>query len=108
MIEKLKQDGGYWVDESDCSHESPADFLQTEVLGFCGCGNPSEVMEYVRQMLLKLNAQDFGDYEDLPYMFFVYWANDKEFAEHGTTARCSWLTDKGKELLRDIETVSND
>ena len=59
-------------------------------------------MLYVKTMLEKLDNSEHGDYEDMPYMFFVYWANDKGFAEHGTTARCSWLTEKGKELLKDI------
>jgi len=36
-------------------------------------------------------------------MFFVYWANDKGFLEHGSTARCSWLTEKGKSIIVDIE-----
>ena len=31
---------------------------------------------------------------------------DREgYIEHGCTIRCSWLTDKGKELVGDLETV---
>lgn len=106
MIEKLKYDDGMWLSESGCSFDTRAQFLQTEVLGFCGCGSPDEVMKYVRQMLLKIDRKDWGLYEDLPYMFFVYWADDKGFVGHGTTVRCPWLTDKGRELLRDIEQIS--
>jgi len=53
--------------------------------------------------LRKLENQEWEEYENLEYMFFVYWANDKGFAEHGSTARCSWLTEKGQELLKDLE-----
>ena len=105
MIENLKPDGEGFIDSTDCHYESKAAYLQLEILGFCGCGNPNQVMEYVLEMLLKLDRQEWGEYGDLAYMFFVYWANDEGFAEHGTTARCSWLTDKGKELVKDIQAV---
>jgi len=105
MLEKLKEENGGYVDDDDgCFWETPAEYLQLRVLGFCGCGNPEEVMVYVKEMLEKLEAKEWGAYEDMAYMFFIYWANDKDFAEHGTTARCSWLTDKGHELLNDIKT----
>ena len=38
----------------------------------------------------------------MPYMFLCYWSYHEGLSEHGTTARCSWLTDKGRELLNDI------
>ena len=38
----------------------------------------------------------------MPYMFLCYWSNHEGLSEHGTTIRCSWLTDKGRELLNDI------
>jgi hypothetical protein len=107
MIEKLvkNEDEGFTNPKDGCYHETQADYLQTELLGFCGCGNPEEMMMYVKALLEKLDKQEWGAYEDKPYMFFVYWANDKGYAEHGTTARCSWLTPQGKELLADINTV---
>lgn len=107
MIEKLKKVDNSefpYLDEGGTSHRSKKSFLQTTILGFCGCGDPDSVMVYVRDLLKEINSQVWEkDESDLPYMFFVYWANDKGFAEHGITARCSWLTDKGKEVLADIE-----
>lgn len=105
MIDKLKK-----VDDSECpylddegvSHRSKKEYLQISVLGFCGCGDGDAVMVYVKEFLEKLDRQDWGEYEDMPYMFLCYWADDKGFTEHGTTVRCSWLTDLGKELLNDI------
>ena len=103
MIEKLtKDEDGRYVDKDGCNWDSRSDYLQIEILGLCGCGNPYEVMLYVKEMFEKLDNSQWEPYENMPYMFFVYWANEEDFAEHGSTARCSWLTDKGKELLKDI------
>lgn len=107
MIEKLKIDGPdgssfKYIDEDGCSWDSKKSYLQIKILGFCGCGNGDEVMKYVRDFLLSVQENRFGSYEDIPYMFISYWADHNEYTEHGTTVRCSWLTDKGKELLDDI------
>lgn len=106
MIEKLKKvdDSCFpYLDEDGVSHRSKKGYLQTNILHFCGCGDPDSVMVYVKDFLKRLDEQKWGEYEDIPYMFLVYWADHNGFAEHGTTARCSWLTEKGQELLADIE-----
>jgi hypothetical protein len=90
-------------DENGVSWNSLSEYIQCEILGLCGCGNPEEVMEYIRINLEKLDKCEYGEYSDLPYMFFVYWANGKDFAEHGTSARCSWLTDYGQNVLNVIK-----
>ena len=94
------EDGCHWANEKD--------YLQMEVLGFCGCGDPDDAMLYVKEFLEKLEKEDWGGYEDRPYMFLVYWANHNGFAEHGITARCSWLTDEGKELLGHITACTSE
>lgn len=109
MIEQLiKQADGGFIDKEGW-WETEADYLQTSILGLCGCGNPDDIMLYIKEMLEKLgtdtNDGECGEYEDKPYMFFAYWANSKGFAEHGLTVRLSWLTDKGRELLKDINTL---
>jgi len=106
-LDRLKPSGDHFVDNNHgVSWDSRTEYLALEVLGFCGCGDPAQVMaEHVLPFLKRLEVEDFGSYEDLAYMFLVYWANDKGFAEHGTTARCSWLTEKGRELLGDIQTA---
>ena len=103
MIEKLKESYGEWIDEKGVTWQSKKSYLQCDVLGLCGCGNPDDVMAYIKEMLNKIKNKDFGLYSDLPYMFFTYWASEKGFTVHGITVRCSFLTDKGKELLADIE-----
>lgn len=55
---------------------------------------------------VKLDLRTFKDGRfkiwNVPYMFLCYWSNHEGLSEHGTTVRCSWLTDKGRELLNDI------
>lgn len=75
------------------------EFLQGTVLGLCGCGDPDATMAYIGTMLEKIKNETFGSYTDMAYMFFVYWASHNYFTEHGTTVRCGWLTDKGKDAL---------
>jgi len=102
IYENLKKDGQGWLDKNGCYWDTKKNYLLLEVLGFCGCGVPEEVGKYIKKMLKKLDNKEWESYESIHYMFFVYWANDKELAEHGTTARCSWLTDKGKSVLEHL------
>ena len=97
-----------YEDKDGTTWEEKKDYLQISVLGFCGCGNQDEVMGYVYAMLKRVadTTIDKGiefEYSDLPSMFFLYWADKNNFIEHGTTIRCSWLTDLGKQLIADIE-----
>ena len=111
MIEKLIKtdiDDYPWKDESGCHYSSKLDYIQTSILGFCMCGKPEDIVLYVKEMLGNIASGKCGNYEDMSYMFFVSWADNKGFATHGTTVRCSWLTDKGKELLRDLECCLSD
>lgn len=105
MIEKLRlQDTSDfpYIDEKGISYRSKKNYLQIEILHFCGCGDPDSVMLYIRDFLQKLNTHEWGDYSDMSYMFLCYWSDHEGLSEHGSSARCSWLTDKGKELLDDI------
>lgn len=56
-------------------------------------------------LLNKLNPDggwDFLQWEDLPTMFFISWANDQNYAEHGGSIRCSWLTGTGEKLRNEL------
>lgn len=105
MIEKLKQqnDLGFpWIDEEGISHRSKFDYLFINVLGFCGCGDPKAIMIYIRDFLLLQRDGEWCEYDNLPFLFLCYWADANGFLEHGTTVRCGWLTEKGEELLKDL------
>ena len=98
MIEKLKptDDEEYcWIDDDGISYRSKTEYLENTIVGFC-------YLEYIRDFLIRLKNHEWGTYEDMPYMFLCHWSDAHEFSEYGTTIRCSWLTDKGKELLSDI------
>lgn len=92
-----------YTDKNGISWENEKECFQCTILGLCGCGDSDSIMIYIGEMLTKLDKQEWEPYENLPYMFFVSWANKQEIAEHGTTIRCSWLTEKGKEILKQIE-----
>lgn len=113
MIEKLKKvdDSEYpYLDENGVSHRSKKSYLQTEIFRFCGCGDPDSAMLFVRDMLKLLEERKGWSEEikkELPtdgvYYFVLYMLDDKGLTEHGSSVGGSWLTDKGKEVLADIE-----
>jgi hypothetical protein len=114
VIDKLREDRGMWVDPDGVSWDSPLNYICTGILPSCGCGTPESIAVYVRDMLRKHVKQigtddyscwDITKYEDLPVMFFLSWADREGYTEHGTTIRCSWMTQKGDELLKDIDFV---
>jgi len=111
VIEKLVKSDDGWIDPSGVSWESPADYLMTGVLPSCGCGDPKSIGRYVRDMLLRhvkqtdsedLSCWERTKYTDLPVMFFLSWADREGYIEHGGTVRCSWMSPKGDDLLRDL------
>lgn len=76
------------------------DYITGEYLGFCGCGNPNETALYVRDMLRKIDNTYFAGKDLSPEeLFFLYWADDKGFTEHGSYIGISCLSGKGQSLL---------
>jgi len=108
MIEKLKkvdESPFPYLDDQGVSWTSRANYIELNILGFCACGDPDASLLYVEKMLLALRDKDRKAFNDDAGQFFLYWADHNEFADHGTSIHGSWLTDKGLELLRDIESV---
>ena len=113
MIEQLKkQDNSEfpYIDKDGVSHPSKKAFLQQEVFGFCGCGNPDEAMIFIHNVLQLINQEKGWGNEmqclipsEGVYYFVLYTLDDKKLTEHGTSIGGSWLTPKGKEVLADIE-----
>ncbi len=101
--------------------DDPCDYLQCSVLGFCGCGNPEENLEFIRAGLLHINdkcpdgpsdvarewykgwvargRQVFGN-EQSRYFFF-YWCSKEGLTEHGGSVP-GWLSNKGRDLLDEL------
>ena len=83
---------------------------------YCSCGSTEDMLEYVASLLRRMenrtiaqrenrahDPSDEFDYEDWPGMFALYVLDTLGLTEHGVSVRCSWLTDKGRELMEDVE-----
>jgi hypothetical protein len=118
-IDRYKKPDGSYEDPEGCHHEDAESFLQTYVLGFCGCGRPEDSLAYVRDVLQhidnlkqlvldkkqtyeewtaagkKLFATDGAEY------FAFYVMDTKGLTAHGGSVP-GWLTDKGRKMLEDL------
>ena len=112
MLEKLTPDPDCgFLDEDGVAWPTRAAYLKQGVLPLCDCGDTDALLRYILEMFqLHVGQETWSDnhHEDLPTMFFLSWASNQDYIEHGATIRCSWLTPKGGELLRDIETILNE
>lgn len=69
-----------------------------DFLGFCGCGDPEATAAWLLAELKVLR------YPDTPAEWFIaYQFDNLGLTEHGTSVGASWLTDKGKEVVRRLE-----
>ena len=112
MLEKLvfDPDDGFY-DENGAVWPTRAAYLKQGVLPLCDCGDTDAILRWIVEMFrLHVGQSTWSttSYEDLPTMFFLSWASNQDYIEHGVSIRCSWLTPKGEELLRDIETILNE
>jgi len=114
MLKDLKKVDNGFKDKSGCFWETKEHYLCMGILPACNCGDPSSIGKYVKEMFLKHVKQtnskncscwDITKHEDLPVMFFLSWADREGYIEHGSTIRCSWMTEKGNELIKNLEEV---
>jgi len=119
-IEKYKREDGYY-DEDDCYYEDAESILTVHVLKFCGCGLPGEAMEFVGKVMRLLrdmhDDHDVWDakWKELDELFpndgirylVYYYLDNLELTEHGGSVP-GWLTEKGKQVLFDIEQTLNE
>ena len=117
MINNLKPINGGYEDQEGIFWKSKTAYICTGILPSCGCGCPESIGQYVKEMFLKHVKQSYSDdcscwdnndYDDLPVMFFLSWADREKYIEHGTTIRCSWMTEKGDELLNDLIEIESE
>lgn len=121
-VDKYKK-GEYWIDESGGQYLDVESFIETGLFGFCGCGNPSAVREYVRKSLQLVadrkqkvweDKMSFDEWKkekdelfktDEAELFMWYWLDNKGYIEHGSLVP-GWLTVDGEELLSDLTELS--
>jgi len=125
-IDKYKQSDGTYCATDGCEYLSAEDFIQSEILGFCLCANPKVSLDLVRRALTLIknhwdnvaNAdnsylyQCWKEYEisqgiEFHYyeiwLFIMYYFDSKKLTEHGGSVDGAWLTQKGYDLLEDLD-----
>ena len=91
-------------------------------LGFCGCGNPEVVLQFVHQALRLIKQRKESGWNDdsntaiethfrsekdeLFYWMAWYFLDRSKLIEHGTGVGGSWLTEKGEDFLQYLDTHS--
>jgi hypothetical protein len=95
-----------WDDEMD------AESNLTQLLGMCGCGEPTEVMRLFLRSLDRMDCnrvrqeytleliENFPGFDSSPLDYPIVWAHLYQLdhlglIEHGGTVWCGWMTDKG-------------
>ena len=134
-IDKYKQDDGWYKDGDGCVYETAEDFYQCGVFGFCGCGDPEVNLQYIMKGLRHIadlkdhvwgtgrivfdeehGDMTYGEWEiqgvelfktDAQMWFFMYWADKEELTDHGGNVSGGWLTEKGLDVLEDLEELFN-
>lgn len=96
------------------------DAFYYQILGFCGCGNPNGILEYILEILnlftddppatnfFSIRAEEqykvlYPGRTDIELEFILKYLCSIGLTEHGTSVNSSWLTSKGicyRELLR--------
>lgn len=107
-------DGQGFIDAQGCFYETADSVIQIGILGFCGCGCPDENVSFIGKVLRLIEYREKLTFEqwqskvkevlpsgDFEY-FMWYWLDKEEYTEHGGSVP-GWLTDKGKQLLSDID-----
>jgi len=83
-----------------------ASCFYSEVLGFCGCGDPEAAATFLVQVLRNIEATHHHGIEwlneGLKYLV-QYWIDDRGWTEHGVSIDYVWLTDDGKLAIRILE-----
>ena len=122
-IDKFRHPNGHYVGTDDCFYDSPEEFIQVHELGFCGCGDPEENLAYVRRVLRHIADRRVvgdGTFDEIhkswvdwdaegdaimgpAKLFTQYVLAQKDLTEHGGSVGGAWLSNKGYELLEDLD-----
>ncbi len=112
-IDAFKGEDGWYKDEDGVSFQTAQDFIGGK-LGFCGCGDPDEALNYIKCVLqsiedrqkpecdFRLNIVNLIALTGKAHYFTLYFLDDKGLTEHGSSVGGCWLTQKGSELLEDL------
>lgn len=107
------QHGDYYYDGA--WHEDAESLIQCGMLDFCGCGDPQGNLRYIQAGLQHIKdylaeGKNLAEWDkdgliifgsESARYFFFYWADKEELSEHGSRIP-GRLTDKGHQLLADL------
>lgn len=82
--------------------------------GACGCSDLEAMINVVKDLLewMSENIMERQGYEKLfngnvgVFYLLAGRLDSLGFSEHGTSIRCAWITEKGKEFLNALKTIS--
>lgn len=118
-IDKYKQPDGSYIGPDCCTYRDAEDFLITGIMGFCGCGFPDQALQHIRDVLQLIHelksliwdnklttdqwyARELKVFGSVGAAYFTYYVFDNlKLTEHGGSVP-GWLTQKGIDLLNDI------
>jgi len=121
-FKKYEQEDGSYVDDDGCHYDDLAEFIQTGVFGFCGCGDNEANLELIGKGLEHIDSMhpdgvDFDDWwhkwkdagvaicgNESSKQFFFYWCDKEGLTEHGGCIP-GWLTAKGKSVLSALKSI---
>lgn len=116
-IDQYRQDDGYYADEDDVHHgDTPEDCIRSMILNWCGCGCPKDALNYVKKVLKGISMiykdENYGfrgfekEFPDSGARYTIlYVLDERGLTDHGTSVP-GFLTEKGKEILKDLEQLS--
>lgn len=84
--------------------------LLSGVLGCCGCGTPEDGLRYIAKGLAHFTEdgvraeyfKEWNDFSNEEATFFLYMMDVLGITEHGSSIYGSWLTEKGKALVKSL------
>ena len=117
----VKEEGSSILHPSSIESLDGAVEIVDQDFNFCGCGYPAEFCRYIRDVLRRAGEENQVDdkgretrrafYRDTETLWanegqglaVLYMLDEKKFIEHGSGIFGSWLTEKGKEMLKRLE-----
>ena len=109
----IDPEGGYIMDGAN--YDNAGSLILNGMFQFCGCGTPEEAGRLILQSLKLIrdcNAEKITWKErDKQYpseawrYFMAYQLDNWGLTEHGTSVDSAWLTDKGIEVMEDLEQI---
>jgi len=104
-LERFRVSGGtgYCYEIDGCAVQGKGDLI-AHMLDVCGCGDPESVYRYILKVL-TVKELHHGYHDDQGIVFTRYVLDRLGYLEHGTSIGFCWVTDKGTQLIEDLQEV---